>query len=196
LGAELSPTVVEQSLHGMVAVDEHRRVVEANQAACVLSQRPRSTLIGGTILEFSAPEVRTWIDERWATLHRDGTVSGRWPVRLPDGKVLDVDYFATANVRPGRHLVVFTARRLDEVGGAADGSDAITEREGEVLRLLALGYNGPEIAERLVVTVDTVRTHIRRLKAKLGARTLPHLIALAIRDGQIPRFDAADPHNW
>ena len=45
---------------------------------------------------------------------------------------------------------------------------------------IALGYTGPEIADRLVMALDTVRAHIRNLKRKLGARTLPHLVALAL----------------
>ncbi len=63
-------------------------------------------------------------------------------------------------------------------------ADAIDRLPPEIVDLLARGLTGPEIAEHLVVGLDTVRTHIRRAKAKSGARTLPHLIALWLQDRQ------------
>jgi DNA-binding NarL/FixJ family response regulator len=47
----------------------------------------------------------------------------------------------------------------------------LTPRERQILELLADGYQGPEIAERLFLSLETVRTHIRNAMAKLGART-------------------------
>jgi two-component system, NarL family, response regulator DesR len=47
----------------------------------------------------------------------------------------------------------------------------LTPREREVLTLLADGYQGPEIAARLFLSIETVRTHIRNAVGKLGART-------------------------
>jgi DNA-binding NarL/FixJ family response regulator len=47
----------------------------------------------------------------------------------------------------------------------------LTPREREVLGLLADGYRGPEIAERLFLSLETVRTHIRNAVGKLEART-------------------------
>jgi two-component system response regulator DesR len=47
----------------------------------------------------------------------------------------------------------------------------LSPREREVLELLADGYQGPEIAGRLFLSLETVRTHIRNAVGKLGART-------------------------
>jgi DNA-binding NarL/FixJ family response regulator len=47
----------------------------------------------------------------------------------------------------------------------------LTPRERQVLELLADGYRGPEIAERLFLSLETVRTHIRNAVTKLAART-------------------------
>ena len=47
----------------------------------------------------------------------------------------------------------------------------LSPREREVLELLADGYRGPEIAERLFLSLETVRTHVRNGAVKLGART-------------------------
>ncbi|MGA2013641.1 MAG: response regulator transcription factor [Solirubrobacteraceae bacterium] len=58
---------------------------------------------------------------------------------------------------------------------------ALTPREREVLGLLAEGRSGPEIAQRLVVSVATVRTHIGNATVKLGARTRVEAVALLVR---------------
>jgi LuxR family maltose regulon positive regulatory protein len=46
--------------------------------------------------------------------------------------------------------------------------DPLSEREREVLRLLATDLDGPDVARRLVVSVNTLRTHTRTIYAKLG----------------------------
>jgi DNA-binding NarL/FixJ family response regulator len=56
-------------------------------------------------------------------------------------------------------------------GPAALRVSQLSPREREVLGLLADGLQGPEIAERLFLSLETVRTHIRNAVRKLGART-------------------------
>jgi DNA-binding NarL/FixJ family response regulator len=58
----------------------------------------------------------------------------------------------------------------------------LTPREREVLVLLADGYQGPEIADRLFLSVETVRTHIRNAVTKLGARTRVQAAAMVARE--------------
>lgn len=59
----------------------------------------------------------------------------------------------------------------------------VTPRELEVLELVADGHSTREIARRLWVTEETVKTHIRRLHDRLGARTRAHAVAIAFRAG-------------
>src|SRR3954453_2333573 len=56
----------------------------------------------------------------------------------------------------------------------------LTPREAEVTGLLALGLTGEEIARRLELSPETVRTHIRNAMGHLGARTRAHLVARAL----------------
>jgi NarL family two-component system response regulator LiaR len=59
----------------------------------------------------------------------------------------------------------------------------VTPRELEVLALIAEGYSTREIARRLWITEETVRTHVRRLLDRLGARTRAHAVAIAYEQG-------------
>jgi DNA-binding NarL/FixJ family response regulator len=57
----------------------------------------------------------------------------------------------------------------------------LTGREREVLDLLATGMTGEQVAEQLVVSPETVRTHVRNGMRKLDARTRAHAVAIAVR---------------
>ena len=65
-------------------------------------------------------------------------------------------------------------------GGLPDG---LTEREGEVLALIAQGLSNTEIAERIYVSKSTVKTHINQIYAKTGSRDRPQAILYAHRHG-------------
>jgi DNA-binding CsgD family transcriptional regulator len=62
---------------------------------------------------------------------------------------------------------------------------ALTPREAEVLRLGADGATSEEIATALHLTEHTVKSHLKRIQSKLGARNRTHAVALALRSGLI-----------
>ena len=69
----------------------------------------------------------------------------------------------------------------------------LSNREREVLDLLAQGLTGEAVAERLVLSAETVKTHIRNAMSKLEAHTRVHAIAIALREGFIsPPDDAGE----
>ena len=57
--------------------------------------------------------------------------------------------------------------------------EPLSERELEVLRLLAEGRSNQEIAQALIVTVGTVKTHVHNICGKLGAPTRGRAVAVA-----------------
>jgi DNA-binding NarL/FixJ family response regulator len=62
----------------------------------------------------------------------------------------------------------------------------LTEREREVLGLLSEGLSNAAIAERLVVSVHTVRNHVANLSTKLGAHSKLEALSIAVREGLLP----------
>ena len=83
----------------------------------------------------------------------------------------------------------------DATGGTARGANAsvrpLSAREREVLGLLAEGLSGAAIATQLVLSPETVRTHVRNAMDKLGASTRSQAVALALESGQIGEVEEA-----
>jgi DNA-binding NarL/FixJ family response regulator len=61
----------------------------------------------------------------------------------------------------------------------------LTPRELEVLTLAAQGLTGPEIAERLLLSAATIKTHLENLYAKMGVSSRVAAVAYALREGLI-----------
>ena len=64
---------------------------------------------------------------------------------------------------------------------SGDRAPMLTQREREVLRLLADGHANEEIGRRLFISPETVRTHVRKAMAKLEADTRTQAVAMALR---------------
>jgi DNA-binding NarL/FixJ family response regulator len=69
--------------------------------------------------------------------------------------------------------------------GDDNGAKKLSTRESEILALLARGLTGEEIAQRLVLSPETIRTHIRNAMGKLEARTRTEAVVKALGQGEI-----------
>jgi DNA-binding NarL/FixJ family response regulator len=82
-----------------------------------------------------------------------------------------------------RRLISEFARTRRPAGPAPAALSVLTPREAQVLRLVAEGLSNPEIAARLVVTEETVKTHVSRVLAKLGLRDRTQAVVTAYESG-------------
>ncbi|NYG58775.1 DNA-binding NarL/FixJ family response regulator [Nocardioides daedukensis] len=85
-----------------------------------------------------------------------------------------------------------TRRVIEHFGAGASrraphpGMDRLTQREREMVAWVATGRSNQEIADRLVVSPDTVRTHVSRAMVKLAARDRAQLVVFAMQSGLEP----------
>jgi two-component system, NarL family, response regulator NreC len=93
----------------------------------------------------------------------------------------------------GRYVDPQLGARLaaaDAAAAVASDDDPLTDREREVLRLLALGHTNQEIAEMLYLSVRTAETHRARIMQKLDLTTRAELVRHAIDRGLLSSDDA------
>jgi len=75
--------------------------------------------------------------------------------------------------------------------GGENGTSTLTDREEEVLRLLAAGSSTQEIADELVISIKTVGGHVQRILTKLGVHSQVQAVAKAYREGLV---ESKSPH--
>jgi DNA-binding NarL/FixJ family response regulator len=75
---------------------------------------------------------------------------------------------------------------------SADTQDALSDREREVLSLVAYGSTNREIAEKLIVTENTVKVHLRHILEKLDLRNRQQAAAYAVRSGLVENQEPPD----
>jgi len=83
-----------------------------------------------------------------------------------------------------RRLIEEFAMRAKEPEGVPD-LDLLTEREREVVGLVAEGLTNDEIAQRLIMSAATAKTHVSRAMIKLGARDRAQLVVFAYESGLV-----------
>ncbi|HZU11523.1 MAG TPA: response regulator transcription factor [Chloroflexota bacterium] len=86
---------------------------------------------------------------------------------------------------PSLATMLLDSYRMQLLGEGEDESSLLTEREREVLQLVAEGKNNQEIADILVVSIKTVQTHRMHLMEKLNAHDRTELVKHAIRLGMV-----------
>jgi DNA-binding NarL/FixJ family response regulator len=84
-----------------------------------------------------------------------------------------------------RRLVGRFGERVRPTAPAKDALSLLTPREIEVLRLIAEGMSNPEIAEAMVVSRETVKTHVSRVLTKLDLRDRVQAVVFAHRNGLV-----------
>ena len=168
----LEPRLIDRERIAVVVAGDDRRYVAANAAACRLLGVPPDKIVGMRVEDVTgmAPESA---DDAWRQFRAEGVMVGTFELPSPVGP-RNVPYISVADVTPGHHLAIFIPER--ETGDW----QPLSQREREVVALVAGGATGREVGARLSVTAATVETHIRNAMRRLGARNRSHLVTLAI----------------
>lgn len=179
------------SRNAMALLDGERRLVDVNGAYLKLLGYRRSQIIGQPIYRFvvGGPLV-THAEWRAMMMKRDFSAEGE--LTAADGSSVAVQFAATTEVITGRRLALFVALNTSRWGPRfrrnitpEQTAALLSERERQIVRLVAMGNTGPEIADELRIAHDTVRTHARNAMVKVGARSRAHLVAKALGEGLV-----------
>ncbi len=177
------------SRNAMVLADESRRVVDVNGACLQLLGYPRGEVVNRPMYEFVAGDP-VMTPEEWAAALARERFAGEAAMLRADGATMDVQWGATTELVTGRRLVLVVAlsvsgrgRSIREARASEGGPDVLSNRQREIVRLVALGGTASEIADELQISHHTVRTHLRNSMRRVGARSRAHLVAKALGEG-------------
>ncbi len=98
-----------------------------------------------------------------------------------DQLVQAVHLVATGNMVFDPQIVVALAEELGKAKDREQRGDTLTDREIEVLQLLAFGHSNKDIAERMEISPETVKTHLEHVFRKLGTSDRTAAVAEALR---------------
>ncbi len=179
--------VFERSSNPIILLDDHRRVVEINDAALSLFGRDRHDLLGTSIADSIRPAERAQAENEWEAFLRSGEYSGKRALLRADGAEVQIDFAARLAIVSGRKLAIYVAAKDDPSWSSSSltAELPLTKREREVVTLIALGHETDQIANQLHISRETVRTHVRNAMSKLGAHTRAQLVAIAICTDQV-----------
>ncbi len=168
--------VFRESRNPLLLIDDRRRYTDANDAACECLGVKREQLLGSRPGDRTPSDLQRRLAEMWPRLDDGEPLTTPWAFIRPDGTRHDVFLHVHPDAIDGHDLLILLSAPPQVPAGG------LTPRERQITALLAEGCDGREIAERLVLSPETVRTHIRNAMERSNARTRAHLIAIALRE--------------
>jgi PAS domain S-box-containing protein len=178
-----------RSASPMALLDGERRVADVNEAFLGLLGRSRLELLGKSIVDVISPPERPTAAEQWQTLmEQGGEYTGTRHLIRADGSLGEVEFAARriaadTQSRLAVYVVLAKGGSWPSSAGVTPPKRPLTERERQVITLIALGHETGAIGRELYISPDTVRTHVRNAMSKLGAHTRAQLVAAALCGG-------------
>jgi two-component system response regulator NreC len=149
------------------------------------------------IVKLEHPEIKVLVlsmheDESYVHEMLKAGADGYVPKKAADAELLA----AIRSTIKGEHFIhaSLTKNLIPEFltkSGSHEAVASLSQREREVLYLLALGHTNQETAERLLLSVKTVETYKQRLKDKLGIQGRSELVRFALENGLLDKAEGA-----
>ncbi|MGG8407297.1 response regulator [Streptomyces sp. 12297] len=191
LSAQPGITVVGEASDGVEAVEQVRLL--RPDVVLMDVRMPRCDGIEATrrlLAESAGPPkvvvITTFENDGYVTAALSAGASGFVLKRLPVPQIAEAVRVVAAGeaiLFPAALRRMVAARPLD--GAEALPKAALTEREEQVLRSMATGLSNPEIARSLMVSLETVKTHVGNVLTKLGAQNRTHAVVMAYESGLV-----------
>lgn len=182
------PAPFDRAAEPMLICDDRRRFVELNVAACLFVRLAREVMLEYRIDDLLPEELRRELDAAWTTFLQLGRpialLEAGDELVLPDGDRFPAT-LSVAKLGRDRHLVTIGFQPARELSARRSTCFRLTEREREILTLVARGTTGAKIATQLFLSPTTVQTHVNNALVKLDAKNRPHAVALALQAGEI-----------
>jgi PAS domain S-box-containing protein len=175
----------------MALLDSQRRILDVNGAYLKLLGYKRDETMGRPFYRFldGGP---AFTEAEWRAALAAGRWEGEAVLVRADGARIAAQWAGSAEVVTGRHLALVVALSTSRWGPRLRRTNTpepehvpLSQREREIVTLIALGSSGPEIADELQIAHDTVRTHARNAMRKIGARSRAQLVAKALGEGHV-----------
>ncbi|MFE4516468.1 response regulator [Kitasatospora sp. NPDC056783] len=191
LGAQQGIEVVGRAADGIEAVTQAR--ILRPDVVLMDVRMPRRNGIEATrelLREHDDPPrvvvITTFENDGYVTAALSAGASGFVLKRLPVPQIAE----AVRVVAAGEAVLFPAALRRMVAARPLDSAEALpraglTGREEGVLRLMATGLSNPEIAQSLAVSLETVKTHVGNVLAKLGAQNRTHAVVIAYESGLV-----------
>jgi len=170
-------------LDALVVVDDERRCLHVNRPALRLLGAPRDVLLARRLEDFTPPEHLERLERSWEQFARARELHGAYELLRADGARTHVEFRATWGFGEGQHLIA--AREVARPAAESDGRPGLTRREREVLQVASRGGSVRIIADALVLSTGTVKTHLQNIYGKLGVPDRASAVAEGLRRGLI-----------
>jgi PAS domain S-box-containing protein len=179
----------ENALDAVLIANDQGAYVDANPAACNLLGVSYNEVIGRTINDFTENDNPVEASRMLEQFLKEGTLRGELRLRRPDGSLVEVDFSATANFLPGRHLAllrdVTERRKLEEQFRQSQKLESVGMLAGGIahdfnnLLTVITGYS--ELTLRRLDKVDPLARNVEEIKkaAERAASLTRQLLAFS-----------------
>ncbi len=168
-----------------------------NALEIIIKTKPDIAILDISLPDLNGFEIAEAIQKKgiptkviFLTMHNDPITAKRAIQSFGDGYVIKDNAFedllyAIKSVRAGgKFISPSVSDKLINVGAPVESLQIVlTEREKEILNLIASGLTNKQIANKLYISIKTVETHRNRILQKLGVHTTADLVRYAIQSG-------------